>query len=136
MPEVPKPRCPEATFVEGASPAEGGCVCGVMERDQKRADPILEGAPVGIFIRIAEDPSTYFNLCAGQGDPLVSPDDLPNRSWGQGHYSGCPIYAASVELKELDRLFAPEPTPETETGEVSGAVVDDDEARRILEAIE
>lgn len=113
MREVPLPVCPEARFVEGATPADGGCVCGVMEHDQKRADPLLEGAPVGVFIRLAEDPSTYFNFCAGAGEPLADPDDLINRAFGMGHYTGCPIYAAARELDHLDRLFKPPERPDT-----------------------
>lgn len=82
-------------------------MCGVMERDQARADPILEGAPVGVFISERDDPSTYHNLCAGAGAPVLSPDELPWRAFGQGHYSACPIFAAALEIRETERLFAP-----------------------------
>lgn len=102
-------RCPHARAVAGATPGDGGCVCVVMERDQARADPILEGAPVGVFISKRDDPSTYFNLCAGAGEPVLSPDDLPDRRFGQGHFSACPIFAADKEIREANaRIFAPE----------------------------
>lgn len=86
-----------------------------MERDQARADPMLEGAPVPVLIRIAEDPSTYFNFCAGQGEPLTDPDQMMQREWGEGHYTGCPVYAAAREMDHIsDRLFAPEREPEVD----------------------
>lgn len=100
------PVCPHAEKVEGATPASAGVICGVMRDDQRRADSILEGAPVGVFISVKDDPSTLANLCCGQGEPVLSPDDLPNREFGQGHYSACPIYAAAQEIKAAERVFA------------------------------
>lgn len=102
-----EPVCPHARKVSGATPGDAGVICGVMERDQARADRILEGAPVGVFITVRDDPSTIANLCAGRGDPVLSPDDLPRRPFGMGHYSGCPIFAAELEVREAEaRVFA------------------------------
>lgn len=97
--DFPKPVCPAARFVEGATNAEAGCVCTIMERDQARADRILEGAPVGVFVKASEDPHTYFNFCAGDGLPTTDPD-----VWTK-HYSSCPVYAASVEWNGMQRVF-------------------------------
>lgn len=99
--------CPHARRVEGAAPGLGGVICGVMERDQQRADPILEGAPVGVFISEGDDPSTYMNLCTGQGAPVLDPDELPLREFGMGHYTACPIHVAGMEVTAAERLFAP-----------------------------
>jgi len=107
MSDVPAPVCPHARPVQGATPEQGGCVCKVMEADQARADSILEGL-VPVFIRLADDPSTYFNLCAGQGEPVTTPEDLLTREFGDGHYTGCPVFAAQRELSNAERAFAPE----------------------------
>lgn len=103
-----------ARKVEGVTPGTGGVICGVLERDQQRADPILEGAPVSVFIQARTDPSMIENFCAGQGDPLTDPDQMANRRYGQGHYTGCPIWAAGVEINNAERAFAPRERPETE----------------------
>lgn len=116
--EIPEPTCPNARRVEGATPALGGCVCTAMEADRAKADSVLEGAPVGVMIRVKDDPSTYFNLCAGQGQPVTTPEDLQDRGWGQGHYTGCPVYAATVELAAAERAFAPKERAPTSAGGV------------------
>ncbi|HEX7088754.1 MAG TPA: hypothetical protein VF192_01390 [Longimicrobiales bacterium] len=101
-PELPRPRCPAAEYVAGATINESGCRCRIMELDQARADPILEGAPVGVFISAREDPHTYFGFCAGDGQPTSDPDVVTN------HYTACPIYAAAKDWDVVERLFAPE----------------------------
>lgn len=106
-PDELTPVCPYARKVEGSTPGLGGVICGVMENDAKRADPILEGAPIGVFISAGDDPSTLANLCCGKGEPVLSPDDLPARPFGYGHYSACPVYAAGKEISEAERAFAP-----------------------------
>jgi hypothetical protein len=78
-----------------------------MEADAARADPILEGAPTGVMISERDDPSTFLNFCTGTGEPLADPDDLTDRSYGDGHYTGCPIWAAGRELDALGRAFSP-----------------------------
>jgi hypothetical protein len=102
-----------------------------MESDAQRADPLLEGAPVGVFISKRDDPSTFLNFCAGQGEPLIDPDAMADRRMGEGHYTGCPIWAAAQEMNELDsylkqRLFAPEKRPEVDA-EVAGGYVGPEE---------
>lgn len=87
-------------------------ICGVMERDARRADPILEGAPVGVFISAREDPSTLRFLCCGRDAPSLSPDAEPVR-----HYTSCPVWAAGQELDAAERAFAPASRPEPREGE-------------------
>lgn len=98
-----EPVCPHARKVTGSSPGMGGVVCGVMERDAMRADPILEGAPIGVFVSEGEDPSTLMNMCCGQGAPIVDLAALPERDFGQGHYSACPIYEAGQSISEWEK---------------------------------
>lgn len=99
------PVCPGARQIEGATPADGGVVCVIKEMDAAKADQILEGSPTGIVIRWGEDPLTLLNFCCGQGEPLVSPDDMANREVGKGHYTGCPIWAAAEEWNLVERLY-------------------------------
>lgn len=103
-----EPACPFARKITGATPSEAGVVCGVMEADQARADPILEGAPIPVVIRAHSDPSTLMNFCCGRGEPVLSPDDLRFRELGQGHHTGCPVYVAGHEIRAVERAFAPE----------------------------
>lgn len=96
-----------------------------MEFDAQRADPLLEGAPVGVFISKRDDPSTFVNFCAGQGEPLTDPDKMAERRMGEGHYTACPIWAAAQELTELDRFlkertFKPEFEPEVASASGAG----------------
>lgn len=109
---LPLVTCPHGHFVEGVVREMSGCVCGVMAFDQARADPILEGAPVGVFVSVGDDPSTFFNLCAGQGGPVIDPDELPMRRFGEGHYSACPIHLAQLEITRAERVFAAPERPE------------------------
>lgn len=109
-----KIQCPHARYVAGATDGDGGIVCGAMERDQARADRILEGAPVGVFVSIKDDLGTLLNFCCGAGPPMTDPDDMANREFGQGHYTGCPIWAADREVGQAERMFPferPEPEP-------------------------
>lgn len=76
-----------------------------MQRDAERADPIMEGAPVGIVITARDDPSVFFGFCCGTGMPTNDPDKLVQ------HYSACPIYAADSEWERGKRLFAASATP-------------------------
>lgn len=102
-----EPVCPHARKIAGTTPDQAGVVCGVMEADQARADPILEGAPIGVVLRAHTDPSVLGNLCCGHGEPVVDPDDLRHRAFGQGHYTGCPVHIAGEEIKATERAFAP-----------------------------
>jgi hypothetical protein len=114
-----EPVCPAARMIEGATPAEGGVVCVIKEMDAGKADGILEGTPTGIVIRWGEDPMTLLNLCCGTGEPLVNPDDMADREVGQGHYTGCPIWAAAQEWNLVERLFEferPEGAPKNVPG--------------------
>jgi hypothetical protein len=117
------PVCPYARKQEGATPGDGGVICSVMEEDAKRADPILEGAPVGVFIRVREDPSTIANLCAGTGEPILDPDNPPPREFGKGHHTGCPIFCAGREIeqaqKAMERAFKA-PDRDAHDGSVGG----------------
>lgn len=110
LPTLPAPTCPHARPIGGADAASAGVVCGAMERDQARADPILEGAPVGVVIQLKDDPSTLGNLCCGQGDPVPDPDHLRHRRFGDGHYTACPIFLADREIRQVEeRLFGEMP---------------------------
>lgn len=123
-PERRTVTCPHAKKVNGVIPGRSGVICGVMEADQARADSILEGAPVGVFISAGDDPSTWATLCTGQGDPVVDPDHLREREFGMGHYSGCPIFLASLQIAALERAFAPKDRPATVAGATAPMVVD------------
>ena len=107
---LPDVTCPVGRKVEGAVPAEGGCVCRVMEMDQARADPILEGAPVGVFVTAKDDPHTFFGWCAGTAsmtggtDPRQTPDY--DRDAPYDHFSACPIFQAAEDWNLVERLFA------------------------------
>lgn len=92
-----------------------------MEADQRRADSILEGAPVGVFITEREDPSTFHFLCCGTAAPSPHPDAEPVQ-----HYTSCPIWAAGLEIKEAERAFAPPARPEPQYAE-GGATVTEEE---------
>lgn len=101
--------CPHARAVEGATPGTGGVVCGAMERDAARADRILEGAPVGVFLTVKDDPSTIQHFCCGTQAPSPNPDGEP-----VAHFSSCPVYLADGEIESAQRAFAlkaPEETP-------------------------
>lgn len=113
-----EPTCPHAERIEQTSDGSPGVVCGVMKRDQERADPILEGAPVGVLITLRADPSTLANFCCGQGDVLVNPDDMVHRAFGMGHYTGCPMHCAEREWHEAERLFEADPEPELDLAEL------------------
>lgn len=133
-------QCPHARLVEGVTVAHSGVVCGVMEADAARADSILEGSPVGVFIELGSDPSTIINLCCGQGEPLLSPDDLPSRPYGMGHYTGCPIFAADRELSALERTYAyerPEGKPANVPGwnDESNVIYSEEDPIRALEEV-
>lgn len=91
--------CPHARVVD-SDPAGPKVVCGPMERDQVRADRILEGSPTGIVVSAREDPSTFFGFCCGEGPPRLSPDGPLS-----AHYSCCPVYAADLEWERAQRLF-------------------------------
>lgn len=114
-----RPTCPHARAVQGVTPGDAGVICGAMERDAQRADRILEGAPVGVMIRMRDDPSTLVNFCCGTGVPSPHPDTEPTQ-----HYTSCPIYAADREVQQVeDRAFALKreatgftPDPELVTG--------------------
>lgn len=127
MERLPEPKCPAAEFVEGATPAEGGCRCRIMELDQKRADRILEGAPVGEFISAKDDPHTYFGWCAGDGQPVADPDQIAN------HYTSCPIFQAAKEWDFVERLFGaperPEPSDAVLEATERGLIQEDQEMR-------
>ena len=112
------PVCPYARAIGGVDAATAGVVCGAMEADQARADPILEGAPVGVVIRAVDNSSTLANLCCGQGEPVADPDDLRAREYGQGHYTACPIWCASKEITAMERLFGEDEAP---VGDEDGA---------------
>lgn len=133
MPDADRiePVCPYARKIGGATPRDGGVICTVMERDAQRADPILEGAPVGVYVKWADDPSILANLCYGQGEPLTNPDELATRDFGDGHYSGCPIYCAGREVEfataEGKRAFgAPEQPDLQDESSLGDAVTMDD----------
>lgn len=100
-----RPVCPHARLVQGATPEDAGVICGAMEKDQARKDRILEGAPVGVFIRLRDDPSTLRNLCCGTAAPSPDPDTPV------AHYSSCPIYLADAEVSAAERMYAPQPAP-------------------------
>lgn len=108
-------RCPAAIPVEGAAPGEGGVTCAIMEHDQARADGILEGAPVGVFISETHDLMQLVTFCCGEGRPAEGPDDMTP------HHTACPIFLAAQEWDGVKRLFP------FERGEKP-----DDEARKIL----
>jgi hypothetical protein len=100
-----EPVCPGARKIEGAVPAEGGVVCVIKEMDAEKADSILEGSPTGVVIRWGENPLTLLNFCCGTGEPMTDPDDMARREVGQGHYTGCPIWAAAQEWNLVERLY-------------------------------
>jgi hypothetical protein len=80
-------------------------ICGVMEADHKRADRILEGAPIGVVLSMREDPSMVFGFCLGDDDCPSHPDEQRGGRIPR-HYLACPIYAADKEIEEASkRLF-------------------------------
>lgn len=95
-------QCPAARVVQGATPAQCGVVCSVMEADSKRADPILEGAPIGVFISAKDDPTTLAAFCFGTAQPQPDPDVVV------AHYTSCPVWAAGREIEGAQRAFAME----------------------------
>lgn len=92
--------CPAARVVQGATLGDSGVICGVMEDDAKRADPILEGAPIGVFVRLCENPRTLARFCFGTAQPTPDPDVITD------HYTSCPVYAAGKEIHGMERAFA------------------------------
>lgn len=77
-----------------------------MAEDEKRADRILEGAPVGVIIEAKSDPSVFFGFCCGQGHPTSDPEKVDE------HFSSCPIFLADLEWTEgMKRLFEPAKDP-------------------------
>lgn len=114
---MPRTVCPAAREVEGAAPGLGGCVCTIMEADAERADPILEGAPIGVFISERDDPSTFYRLCCGGEPPVTDLDAAIERARAEevpipASYTACPIWAAGQEITAFERAFKPEPRPE------------------------
>jgi hypothetical protein len=97
--DLPVVRCPAGRLI--TEPLS--CVCRIMEEDQDRRDSVLEGAPVGVQITAADDASTFFNFCCGEGVPSDNPDSDP-----RPHYTSCPIWAAGQEIEAAKRAFAPE----------------------------
>lgn len=95
-----RPVCPHARAVQGVTPGDSGVICGAMERDQARADRILEGAPVGVYVKAREDPSTLFNFCCGTAPPSPHPDQVV------AHHTSCPIFAADREIADAERMYA------------------------------
>lgn len=93
-------RCPAAQPVEGSSPGNGGVTCAIMQHDQARADGILEGAPVGVFVSERDDLMQLVTFCCGDGPPLdeVEGDMTP-------HHTACPIFQAAQEWDGVTRLF-------------------------------
>jgi hypothetical protein len=108
------PVCPAARSFEGATPGDGGVVCTVMERDQARADSILEGSPIGVELRWRTDPSTLAAFCYGEGPPSSSED--PSQ-----HYTACPIWCAGKDIDLVERAFS---APEARNPEVPGLELD------------
>lgn len=98
MDRLPPCACPHARYVS-TELSDPKIVCGVMERDQRRADPVMEGSPVGVVVSARKDPSTFFAWCTGTGEPTLDPD-VPAM-----HYSACPVFAAEKEWNEIERLF-------------------------------
>lgn len=98
-------QCPHGRLYEGAELMGGGVICGVMERDAQRADPILEGAPVGVNLTMRGDPSMVFGFCLGDDMPARHADEQRGDRIPR-HYTACPIYAADKEIEEASkRLF-------------------------------
>jgi hypothetical protein len=123
-------QCPAATRVEGATPGDSGVICDIMRRDSERADRILEGSPVGVRLTIRDDPTTIVNFCLGTGEPLAAPDLILERAYGDGHYTGCPVWLAGQEIDLVERAFAFErpPMPEGLTRDVE--ILDGEDADR------
>jgi hypothetical protein len=110
---VVKVVCPHARLVS-SDPADPKLVCGPMERDQARADRIMEGAPTGVVVAAREDPSTFFGFCCGEDDATVSPDTDRLHA----HFSACPIFLADREWTAAERLFGEMQTKPTEVAGV------------------
>lgn len=98
MPDF-KVVCPLARLVD-TDPGNPKLVCGPMEADQERVDRILEGSHVGVVVSARADPSTFFGLCCGTGDPTVDPVASPSM-----HYTSCPVFVTSRDWDEAQRLF-------------------------------
>lgn len=90
-------NCPAAVPVRGATDASSGCICGVMLNDSRRADTILEGAPIGVWIAAVENPSTLIKWCFGDGLPQVDPDGHAEVA----HYTTCPVWLAEYETRHI-----------------------------------
>jgi hypothetical protein len=123
---LPPCVCPHARYVS-TELSDPKIVCGVMERDQERADPIMEGAPVGVIISARDDASTFFAWCTGDGEPTTDPD-RPTM-----HHSACPIFAAEKEWNEVERLFGPVERPALAESGVQPEELTDDEVRWLTE---
>lgn len=90
-----------------------------MERDQRRADRILEGAPVGVVLSVVDDASQVFGFCCGRDAPPADRDQAYAEAEAGGRlpcsYALCPVWAAAEEWDEgVGRLFGAPERPETE----------------------
>jgi hypothetical protein len=106
-------ECPAARVVQGATPGACGVVCGIMERDSRRADRILEGSPVGVFVSAENDPKTLANFCFGTAAPTPDPDTVVS------HHTSCPVWIAGKEIDAQERTFKLH-VPDTKPRDVPG----------------
>lgn len=114
-----EPTCPAASVIGSGPKGAPAIKCGIMERDQAKADRILEGAPVGVVLSAVDDTSQVFGFCCGTDDPPTDRDAAYAAAEAGGrlpcHHSLCPIWAAAEEWDEgLERLFGAPERPETE----------------------
>jgi hypothetical protein len=123
--ELPEVRCPHGRLIERQGVPT--VVCGAMERDQARADRILEGSPVGVLVSARNDPTTFFGFCCGEdeapNDPAAALEDRI-----RAHFSCCPVFLADREITSMeDRLFKTSRRPEEDAEALEG-VFEQDEA--------
>lgn len=122
MDRLPPCVCPHARYVS-TEPSDPRIICGVMERDQARADPVMEGSPVGVVVSARKDPSTFFGFCTAEGAPTTDPDRLA------AHYTACPIFAAEREWNAIERLFGEVRRPDPEASGILPEGLTEAEAR-------
>lgn len=133
MPREIEPKCPAARVEATDKYGNPAIVCGIKERDEKRADRILEGTPTGVVVSPVDDASTFWGFCCGVDEPVDPEIAYARAEAGEARlpctYSCCPIYAAAREWNEMqERLFGEPQRPETELVEEDGSVKVGEEA--------
>lgn len=124
MGDLPKlracPTCPAALPIAGASDAQRGVVCRVMQRDHvedaglnmsaAQSGFIQHEATGGVYLNLLSDPSTVAMFCHGDAVPVVTDEE----GQGRASFTYCPTWQAEKQRIEAGRdelLVDVEPDP-------------------------